>query len=260
MLGRGGSVGGDSTEAARARKELTVPVHQRWAIWLAVEGDLRFLSHHDTVRALEYAATRAGLPLRYSQGFNPHPHLAVLPPCPVGVTSRDGIVVISLEQPNTDSRQVGESISDEVLVSDLQAQAPRGMRFLRAAPLAGGAMPLPWKVRYELALEKGQQDAVASRLKELAERDRWMIARRTTPKRARPRAAMESRDIDIRPMVADLRLERGILSWSAVPCGDAWARPGEVLKLLGLDERIHLAAVERTAVEYNFAPRRTEAS
>jgi radical SAM-linked protein len=230
-------------------------VHQRWAIWLSVEGDLRFLSHHDTVRALEYAATRAGLPLRYSQGFNPHPHLAVLPPCPVGVTSRDGIVVISLERPDTDGGEAEQSVDAEALVGALQAQAPRGMRFLRAAPLAGKAMPLPRKVRYELPLEKGQQDAVARRLEELAGKDRWVVARRATPKQARPGQAMESRDIDIRPMVTELRLEEGRLSWSAVPCGDAWARPGEMLKLLGLEERMDLAAVERTAVEYNFAPR-----
>ena len=32
--------------------------------------------------------------------------------------------------------------------------------------------------------------------------------------------------------------------------GDAWARPADVLKLLGLDERTAVAEVVRTAVDY----------
>ncbi|MBN1844663.1 MAG: DUF2344 domain-containing protein, partial [Sedimentisphaerales bacterium] len=47
------------------------------ALWFDVEGDLRFLSHRDTLRCWQRALTRATVPLRYSQGFNPHPRLVL---------------------------------------------------------------------------------------------------------------------------------------------------------------------------------------
>jgi radical SAM-linked protein len=234
-------------------------VQQRWAIWLAIEGDLRFLSHHETMRAVEYAVTRANLPLRYSQGFNPHPVLALLPPRPVGVASMGDLLVMSLEQPQEQAAggngpQAVCSSRAGGLVASMQAAAPRGMRFLRAVPLSGKTAPRPLAVRYELPLKQQELAPVNRRLEELAGEDRWIVSRLITPKKARFGRAMQPRDIDIKPMVADLRLEADKLRWSAVAHGDAWARPGEVLRLLGLDERVNLAAVERIAVEYDFAP------
>ena len=38
--------------------------------------DARFISHLDILRALQRAFRRAGLPLKYSDGFNPHPELS----------------------------------------------------------------------------------------------------------------------------------------------------------------------------------------
>jgi radical SAM-linked protein len=220
-----------------------------------MEGDLRFLSHHDTLRALERAAARAGLPLRYSQGFNPHPVMALLPPRPVGVASRDDILVLSLEQPpdQADSGDGCQAARGEDFLAPLQAAAPSGMRFLRAVALEGKATPHPLRMHYRLPLKPGEVTLVSRRLEELAGLDRWVVSRLVSPKKARPARAMESRDIDIKPMVENPRLEAAVLRWSAVPHGDAWARPGELLRLLGLDERTNLAAVERTAVQYDLA-------
>ena len=44
----------------------------RLALWFAIAGDLRYLSHRDTMRAWQRVFVRAQMPLRYSQGFNPH--------------------------------------------------------------------------------------------------------------------------------------------------------------------------------------------
>ena len=37
---------------------------------------VRFVSHLDILRLLQRAFRRAGVPLSYSQGFNPHPLLS----------------------------------------------------------------------------------------------------------------------------------------------------------------------------------------
>lgn len=51
------------------------------------EGEaVRYISHLDLLRAWERIIRRAGLPLAYSQGFNPHPQIVIAMPLPVGCT------------------------------------------------------------------------------------------------------------------------------------------------------------------------------
>ena len=50
--------------------------------------------------------------------------------------------------------------------------------------------------------------------------------------------------------MAELKLQGSLLRIDLQPQGDLWARPGEVLRLLGLDERIDLAATIRENVEF----------
>jgi len=47
---------------------------------------VRFISHLDTVRCWERAFRRAAIPLEYTQGFSPHPKIALAAPLAVGVT------------------------------------------------------------------------------------------------------------------------------------------------------------------------------
>ncbi len=48
--------------------------------------ELKFISHLDITRLWQRAFVRAGVPLAYSQGFNPHPQISLAAPLPVGVT------------------------------------------------------------------------------------------------------------------------------------------------------------------------------
>src|SRR5690554_5857953 len=58
-------------------------------IWIkfAIEEQLRYLSHLDTMRLWQRAIRRAALPVVYSQGFNPHPKMSFATALPVGVIS-----------------------------------------------------------------------------------------------------------------------------------------------------------------------------
>ena len=49
--------------------------------------EVKYISHLDFVKFIQRAVRRAGLPMLYSQGFNPHPQMAVALPLSVGVTS-----------------------------------------------------------------------------------------------------------------------------------------------------------------------------
>lgn len=50
-------------------------------------GLIRFIGHLDTLRMLSRAVRASGLPINYSQGFNPHPKLSFGPPLPLGFSS-----------------------------------------------------------------------------------------------------------------------------------------------------------------------------
>ena len=50
-------------------------------------GDMKYVSHLDLIRLFTRIFHRAELPLVYSEGFNPHPKMAVLLPLSVGFSS-----------------------------------------------------------------------------------------------------------------------------------------------------------------------------
>lgn len=90
-------------------------------------GDMRFLGHLELVSAVTRAARRAGLPLKYSEGFHPLPKLTFSPPLPVGVESLEEWMDMELI-PAT-GRLDGQEICER-----LNGQMPQGLKF---APLAG---------------------------------------------------------------------------------------------------------------------------
>lgn len=191
------------------------------------------------MRAVERTACRAKLPLRYSQGFNPHPILSLACPRPVGVASRDDLLAVSLDQ----------EVQEGDLLDRLNRSAPRGMRCLRAKVLEGKGGPRILRTHYELTLGAKQVEPVAARLPELAGQECWTVERLISPKEGRK--DKKARPIDLKPLIGELRLDETVLHWQGVPQGDLWARPGELLALLGLDQRVDLARVVRTAVEYD---------
>lgn len=62
-------------------------------------GALRFLSHLDLNRAIHRAVRRAGLPVKYSQGFNPSALIGYAQALPVGTGGERELCQIELEHP-----------------------------------------------------------------------------------------------------------------------------------------------------------------
>jgi radical SAM-linked protein len=208
---------------------------------LSVEGDLRFLSHHDMMRAMERLVCRAKLPLKYSQGFNPRPALSLAIPRPVGVASKADLLVLALEQ---------DLQAPALLESFNRASPPTGLQATKAYRLEKAA-PRARSARYELSLAPERLPAVRARLDELADQDSWPVQRSSAGKDRSGRDIPSTQtQIDLRQLIRDLRLEGDCLRITLAPRGDVWARPAEVLTLLGLDGRVDLAAVVRAEVDY----------
>jgi len=60
------------------------PVYRRYRVTFAKTGDARFLSHRNVMDTLERALRAAHVPVRYTEGFNPHVRLSMGPALPLG--------------------------------------------------------------------------------------------------------------------------------------------------------------------------------
>lgn len=67
-------------------REYIAPV-ARYRLWYAKRGRARFASHRDFQRSFERALRRAGVPMAYSAGFNPHPRISYANAAPTGAAS-----------------------------------------------------------------------------------------------------------------------------------------------------------------------------
>jgi radical SAM-linked protein len=81
---------------------------------------MRFTGHLDLHRAWERTFRRAGLPLAYSQGFNPRPRLQLASALPLGFTSQEEIADAWLE----------EDLPLEAIFAALDAALPPGLHLL----------------------------------------------------------------------------------------------------------------------------------
>jgi len=235
-------------------KDVQEPLQQCWGIWFAVSGDLRFLSHHETMRTIERIAIRSGLALKYSQGFNPRPVLSFPLARPVGVATREDLFVLRLagpEQAQTPATGAEQAPEAHRLLDRLNAQAPEGLMFLRAMPLRTKHTPQPIRCHYELPLPGEQRQAVRAKLASLEGQGAWPV-RRLTPAKASPRRRQaRERTIDLKELIEAVRLEANALKWTAKRRGALWPRPTELLRLLGLEENTLTADIVRTGVEYS---------
>ncbi|MCE6993601.1 TIGR03936 family radical SAM-associated protein [Saccharothrix sp. S26] len=104
---------------------------QKLRLRYAKRGRLRFTSHRDIARTFERALRRAGVPMAYSQGFNPHPKVSWVGAAPTGVASEAEYVEVSVVDP----------VDPEALRTALDAVLPPGLDVLEVVQSAGGALP-----------------------------------------------------------------------------------------------------------------------
>lgn len=83
------------------------------------KGPIRFISHLDLSRAFHRAFIRAGIPLKFSEGFSPHPKFSLALPLSVGTESEAEIADFVLK--------AGFEISNESLKQILQENMPKGI-------------------------------------------------------------------------------------------------------------------------------------
>lgn len=211
------------------------PARHRYALRVAVEGDLRFLPHLDVVRMFARAAVRARLRVSHSAGYNPHPHIALPLPRNVGVASIAEVVRIDLV----------DDVPPSDLVERFNAVLPAGCRVSGATRVASDRPPHPRSATYELRLVDGETATLQGAVARLQAAERLEIDRPGGP--GRP-----ARRIDVRPFILELSLSGEALRVKTRVGQDGTVRPAELLKLLGQDPDETLHRMRRVSVEWDM--------
>lgn len=208
-------------------------MRNRLAIKYAVQGDLRFISHQDTLRLFIRALARARVPVRHSEGFNPRPRVSITLPRPLGVASICEMLVLEL---------ASEEDPVEVLTR-LAAKMPEGIELLEAERLAEQDRRLPIEVQYAIRLEPQLCRGAAAAASEFMAKQS-VVVDRVNPARAGPKK------VDIRLFVLSIGVDDGELLWTQAMTPEGTARVGEVLDSLGLPSGDLLHRVVRKAISY----------
>ena len=115
-------------------------------------GRARFISHLDLMQVLRRAMLRAGLPLRYSEGYNPHAVMSVALPLPVGVGGLCEIMDFSLTHP----------VALEALPRAITAVLPEGITVLDVTAEARPVREIA-KARYDIVFQGAAEQGAALR-------------------------------------------------------------------------------------------------
>lgn len=150
---------------------------------------LRFISHLDLQRFFQRALNRTGLPIAYSQGFNPHPILSFGSALALGWTSEYEIIDVKLSVPM--GRKRTEEAMRAALPVDLPVLEVRLVDDRHPAPMA---MVRASDYSIELSGETAQAtlDAVET-----------FLAREQVPAMRKTKSG--EREVDIRPMAIALQ-------------------------------------------------------
>ena len=86
---------------------------------------LRYIGHLDLMRAMQRALRRSGLPIRYSNGFNPHIRLSFAAPLSVGIVGLRELMEVPLE----------EGVREDVFKAEMNAVLPSCLRIRQCRTL-----------------------------------------------------------------------------------------------------------------------------
>jgi radical SAM-linked protein len=86
----------------------------------AKEGPARYISHLDLLRTFERSIRRAGLPMAFTSGFNPHPKISFAAPLGVGTAGEKEFADLEL----------AEEVPATTIQRELSGTLPEGLRLL----------------------------------------------------------------------------------------------------------------------------------
>src|SRR5690349_4010684 len=177
-------------------------------------GKLRFLSHHDLMRLFERAMRRSGLPLRMTEGYNPHPILSFPTALGLGIESLDEILEFELSAWNAPAK----------IEAELGSQLPEGIKLIKVEAFARKDRSAVEFVEYE-ARFPAESDPAAGAKAFLAKPEMW-IERKSDK---------GSKKVELRRYVIAIVTEPGRVLMRVRITDQGTAKPEEVLRAIGIE-------------------------
>lgn len=170
-------------------QETLLPIKAR--LFFTKEGRAKYISHLDMNRCMTRALKRSGLPVWYTEGFNPHMYLTFPLPISLGYESLYETVDLKLTAP----------VDWGELCAKVNACLPEGIRVFRAAPLGMDQKEIAW-ADYDIRLrcQEGEEDPLCTRLTQYLSASEIKVLKKTKK---------GEREVDLKPLVQLLGISPG---------------------------------------------------
>jgi len=154
------------------------------------EGRARYISHLDLMRTFQRMFLRAGIAIKHTEGFNPHPYVAFAMPLPLGTESDCELMDFGL---------LGDTDRKDVPAL-LNRAAPEGITVLAVYEAERKLSAIAWLAAdCRLVYDHGVPPDAAARIRELFSRSSLTVRKKTKRGEA---------ELDVIPLLKDFSLEQ----------------------------------------------------
>ena len=170
-------------------------------VWFEKKGAVRYISHLDLTRNMSRGIKLSGLPVWYTEGFNPRIYMTYAMPLSLGVCGERECMDIRLT----------EEFPLEEIAPRLNAHLPADLRALEATEPVDKFEEIQFG-DYEVFLESQAPDVLQAKLDALLGREAILVRKHTKK---------GDKDFDIKPDFADIQVptqENGLLLQLRLPC------------------------------------------
>ncbi len=209
----------------------------RIQIYYSKGGAFRYTGNLDVHKSWERIFRRANLSLAYSQGFHPQPRLNQANPLPLGITGRNELIEVWLND---------DQVNNEEIRSALEKSLPPGIAINAIEEIPLNAPSPQTRV---IAADYAAEIPPAIPAVQIEDRIQTFLQSETCIRERR------GKSYDLRPLVINLDLENSTRQTGShrifmrLAAGQqATGRPDEVLAALGLDP--FSAHIERTDIVF----------
>lgn len=170
-------------------------------VWFEKRGAVRYISHLDLTRNMSRGIKLSGLPVWYTEGFNPRIYMTYAMPLSLGVCGERECMDIRLT----------EEFPLEEIAPRLNTHLPADLRALEATEPVDKFEEIQYG-DYEVFLESQNPAALQAKLDALLGREAILVRKHTKK---------GDKDFDIKPDFADIQVqiqENGLLLQLRLPC------------------------------------------
>ena len=156
-------------------QELTTRIRMKYS----KTGRIRFLSHLDLMTLFQRAAARAGIPVSFSRGFNPHPKISFGPALSVGMESEAEYLDMETD-PFVDVPQITGNLNNTL---------PKGIRIIESRVIPRNFPSLSGSISryvYEVGVPEPYALDIAARMKSFLSLASVIVTREDSQKDIRP--------------------------------------------------------------------------